>query len=170
VPTPDGAEVAVSVRDATLSADALGSRTWGSAPLLARRLLSPFEAALKHSSQLRILELGAGTGLVGLALALYSQRLGIAAQVALTDYHPDVLSNLHFNASLNALTEPSTLVRRLDWQDDYAGASHAHETQTEEQRVAQTARDTWPSLEIGSWDALVAAGEIAAERATIRLH
>lgn len=173
-------DVKVSIRDGTLTADALGSRTWGSAPLLSQRLIKPLCEALDDSAALaplRILELGAGTGLVGLALAeaaryLHSQVAGLRhVEIALTDYHPAVLANLQHNAALNAWPaeeDGAVRVKRLDWEavhQEMQGAVDESHVQTSEQQVAREALGQWPELsEEGykRWDTLVAAGEQSA--------
>lgn len=70
---------------------------------------------------LRILELGSGTGLVGIATAAI-----LGAHVTLTDL-PHVLPNLRFNADSNAAALAprggSLDVRQLRWGDDHAGDS-----------------------------------------------
>ena len=118
-------ELAVKVRDDALVQDSLGSRTWGAAPLLASHLLDVHlpsyivekgrELQQHHRKEMtgRILELGSGTGLVGLAAFLYlrhrlsstsgpaSSPLPILHHVHLTDSNPDVMRNLQHNMTLN---------------------------------------------------------------------
>ncbi|ORE17703.1 hypothetical protein BCV71DRAFT_180941 [Rhizopus microsporus] len=72
----------------------IGFKTWGAAPLLAKRLVQ--ENLIPHLSDSRVLELGTGTGMVGLVCDL----LG-AQQVHVTDYHPRVLENVAYNIQLN---------------------------------------------------------------------
>lgn len=123
----DRRDVAVRLEEQVLVEDALGARTWGAAPLLASLLL---QKHLKHviqhpvhSSGVRVLELGAGTGLVGLAVVQYFRHFHAKqAQVYLTDYHPDVLRNLHRNVELNeCASSPAQHVQitvsALDWKD-----------------------------------------------------
>ncbi|GAA5899681.1 uncharacterized protein JCM6883_005953 [Sporobolomyces salmoneus] len=79
----------VRIHNHTLVSSTTGHRTWGSAPILARRLaLSPerYFPLSSSSSPLRVLELGAGTGLVGLAALSTLSRLGLSnAVVTLSD-------------------------------------------------------------------------------------
>jgi hypothetical protein len=62
----------------------------------------------------KILELGSGTGLVGLAATLFSNPNG--PKVILSDYHPNVLNSLRHNSSLNHLDSRCD-VQLLDWRD-----------------------------------------------------
>jgi SAM-dependent methyltransferase len=129
-------DLIVRLQEQVLVDDALGSRTWGAAPLLANRLLrkhlssetercrgSCGESGEEMKGTLRVLELGAGTGLVGLAMARSIRRSGISAQVYLTDYHADVLANLRDNVALNGWNDADVnrlvdvQVCPLDWRN-----------------------------------------------------
>ncbi|KAK0631793.1 putative methyltransferase-domain-containing protein [Immersiella caudata] len=93
----------LSIREPPMNGDSLGLKTWGSSYILAQ-LLQTFttpSSPLSHlltTSPPPILELGSGTGLLGLA-ASYIWR----ASVTLTDL-PSILPNLSHNAQLNAPT------------------------------------------------------------------
>jgi predicted nicotinamide N-methyase len=90
---------------------ALGLQVWQAAPLLVQRL-----AALPHLlAGKRVLELGSGCGLVGLAAA----RLG-ASSVVLSDTPSatGVLELLRENAQLNEGEGCPVTVLALDWGDD----------------------------------------------------
>lgn len=124
----DPQDVQVTIRDMTLVDDALGGRTWGAAPLLAAELMQ------RPRVPGNVLELGAGTGLVGLALAaraaleIRSTDLDGYPSVVLTDHHPTVLSNLKHNVSRWRKEHPdahdSALVTRaLDWYEVYAAST-----------------------------------------------
>jgi len=97
----------------------VGAQTWGSAYLLAEMLTeSPEMFGLFDACEgLRALELGAGTGLVGLTLGkLLDARLTQGTIVA-TDFYPSVLANLRKNVSLNfpVVVNAAVRVHTLDW-------------------------------------------------------
>lgn len=98
-----GGAFALTIREPALTGDSLGLKTWGSSYVLAR-LLHEFSAGpLAHLLPPRaypteILELGSGTGLLGLAAAAIWR-----ASVVLTDL-PGILPNLSHNAELNRAT------------------------------------------------------------------
>ena len=105
--------VQVTLQDDTLVDDALGSRTWGAAPLLAWELVHTGVFAKQ-----RVLELGAGTGLVGLAIASGAAQMADAeTTVVLTDHHPTVLANLRKNLDrfTQRVTSEQVRVACLDW-------------------------------------------------------
>ena len=99
----------------------VGAQTWGSACLLAEMLVEdPSAFGLRVSPSvphLRVLELGAGTGLVSVALG---KLLGTRASVVATDFHPSVLANLQRNvaanfASADMPSSSSVSAHFLDW-------------------------------------------------------
>lgn len=98
--------------------DSLGCRTWGSAPLLASILST---GASLEGPSLRTLEIGAGTGLSGLALAQALKNAQTPATVNLTDFHEHVLNNLRTNTVMNGWGNKqhdqivSVQVNALDW-------------------------------------------------------
>ena len=93
-----------------------GFRTWGAATLLARLLSRSPSTFFPHSlSPLRVLELGSGTGLVGLTASALLQRSHQRSHLLLTDFDPDALSNLAHNVQLNLPTLAPTTVAPLDW-------------------------------------------------------
>ncbi|OZJ06226.1 hypothetical protein BZG36_00819 [Bifiguratus adelaidae] len=107
-----GNAIEVSIHEPGYVGDDLGFKTWGAAPFLGRKLVQ--DSVIADISSCRILELGTGTGLVGLVCA----KLG-ANTVILTDYHPNVLVNVAKNVSLNLVREPVTRIGvvKLDWRD-----------------------------------------------------
>lgn len=115
----------VKIHDQAVTQDSLGSRTWGAAPLLASRLLQEhLPHMVQAHKQLRVLELGAGTGLVGLATSRYlndrrDSTETFAADVTLTDFNDDVLINLQGNVFLNVKENDKVAIHvcSLDWSD-----------------------------------------------------
>lgn len=103
--SPSSTTLPIHISEPGLVADQLPLETWASSTILASRLHRipiSFPAACK----LPIVELGAGTGLVGIAAArVYGQR------VVLTDL-PPILPALEANASLN---EADAVAGVLDW-------------------------------------------------------
>ncbi|GAA6017484.1 hypothetical protein JCM11491_006839 [Sporobolomyces phaffii] len=79
----------IEIRNHTLVSSTTGHRTWGSAPILARRMavepdrFFPTHLRLGH---LKVLELGSGTGLVGISAISVLDNLGFQnATVVLSD-------------------------------------------------------------------------------------
>ncbi|KAL1304278.1 hypothetical protein AAFC00_000688 [Neodothiora populina] len=90
--------VEISIHEPALTEDNLGLKTWASSYVLARKWhsLKNHLPLLPQSSRPTVLELGAGTGLVGMAAATVLQ-----AEVLLTDL-PDIVPNLARNIAANA--------------------------------------------------------------------
>ncbi|KAK5741875.1 Protein-lysine N-methyltransferase rrg1 [Elasticomyces elasticus] len=86
----------ITIHEPAMTADSMGLKTWASSYLLAKRLSILREKLPRMGEEARILELGAGTGLVGLAAAVILQRT-----VILTDL-PEILPNLQRNVRNNA--------------------------------------------------------------------
>lgn len=70
------------------------------------------DALLQRGVEGRVLEVGAGLGAVGLALAV---QLGDRVSCTLSDYDPLAVQAMHVNADLNHLE--ATRVWTLDWRD-----------------------------------------------------
>ena len=122
VPMTQNKDFPVTLHEPSITADNLGMKTWVSSYLLAKRLHSflipPSDlvpSASKNNIPLRVLELGAGTGLVGLSFAAL---WGSAASVHLTDLDP-IVPNLAHNVTLNeellSKTGASVTSGVLDW-------------------------------------------------------
>jgi len=108
----------IKVHEPTFIENDLGFKTWGSAPLLARKLIQ--DNLIPDIGDARILELGTGTGMVGLMCA----KLG-AREVYMTDYHPSVLKNVTRNVELNGCQNVE--VHKLDFFE-IAGLTQRHAT------------------------------------------
>lgn len=93
----------IYLKEPSLTSDNLGLKTWGSLFILGRRLAAK-PAYLKGS----VLELGSGTGLVGIVSCI----LGFPTM--LTDL-PEIMPNLEDNIELNSIVQASADC--LDWSD-----------------------------------------------------
>lgn len=94
------------LKEPSLTNDNLGLKTWGSSLVLAKRLLKGADNK-KNYLAAPVLELGSGTGLVGMVSLLLNYK------TFLTDL-PEILPNLRENLDLN---EISAEVHELDWRD-----------------------------------------------------
>jgi predicted nicotinamide N-methyase len=95
----------------------VGAQTWGGACVLADMLSAqPGTFGLDSAKPVRLLEFGAGTGLVSLALAK-TLEAGTGTIIA-TDFYPAVLENLKRNIADNGPcpSNVQVLVRPLDWK------------------------------------------------------
>ena len=134
IPLPDstgteGRELDINIYEPSLTGDNLGHKTWIASFLLAKRLplllprhlpsiniadfLHHYDSRGIKDERLKILELGAGTGLVGLAAS------GLfAADIHLTDLPvilPNLQHNIEQNASLVESTGSTITAGVLDW-------------------------------------------------------
>lgn len=115
-----GDSVEVELNDAPLLSQdhtSVGLQSWGSSIVFAERMCAnPLAFNLAPASPIRILELGAGTGMLSIAAAKLCLRSGLGAAVVATDYHPQVLDNLRSNVDTNFLSTSPIAVTPLDWQ------------------------------------------------------
>ncbi|KAJ2982988.1 hypothetical protein NUW58_g6330 [Xylaria curta] len=92
------------VREPPITGDSLGHKTWGSSFLLAQLLDNFTSGSLAHllgpdcRDSLSVLELGSGTGLLGIAAAAMWQ-----VDVVLSDL-PEIMPNLDYNIEQNLAT------------------------------------------------------------------
>lgn len=130
--------IIIYLKDASIDSQdhtSVGLETWGSSCILARRMVqSPSSYGLSKCMDgdraPRVLELGAGTGLMSMVLA----KLLPAAEVVATDYHPAVLENLRANVDRNfphddddgSCAPPN--VQPLDWRHLYSLANSDNST------------------------------------------
>ena len=116
IPTPS-APLDIVIHEPALTADNLGLKTWAASYLLAKRLHTLRLPQLTGSVTLDILELGAGTGLVGIAAAAV-----FGASVLLTDL-PEIAPNLSRNVETNREAieshNGSTRTAILDWSNPH---------------------------------------------------
>lgn len=109
--------VEVELNDAPVTGEdhtCVGLQSWASSIVLATRLCADpaaFGLAVGHP---RILELGAGTGL----LSIVAKKLLPAADIFATDYHPDVLANCVRNMDTNfpSPSSATVAVEAFDWE------------------------------------------------------
>lgn len=103
------------LHEPAMQEDNLGLKTWASSYLLAKRLVLLRSTLPVLPPNAHILELGAGTGLVGLAAAAVFGR-----HVVLTDLPgivPNLTRNLEANAAAPAATETGAEAAVLDWSN-----------------------------------------------------
>ncbi|CCK69294.1 S-adenosylmethionine-dependent methyltransferase KNAG_0C01800 [Huiozyma naganishii CBS 8797] len=117
-------QTTVTLYEPSLTNDNLGWKTWGSSLILSRILIDklPFPEPPKVGHPpFRVLELGSGTGLVGISWACKWRELyGIEdsnLQIYLTDL-PEIVDNLKKNVQLNKL-EHAVVADVLDWTNPY---------------------------------------------------
>ncbi|KAF9469507.1 hypothetical protein BDZ94DRAFT_1242558 [Collybia nuda] len=116
-----GPPIEIELNDTMLEGDhtSVGLQSWGSAIVFAEKMCATpnqFSLSSDGAKSLRVLELGAGTGLLSIVAAKILQDT--TPLVVATDYHPDVLANLSANVSTNFPTcDPLPVaVRELDWE------------------------------------------------------
>ncbi|TCD67909.1 hypothetical protein EIP91_011843 [Steccherinum ochraceum] len=121
----DGKEtLEVELNDAPLLSDdytSVGLQSWASSIHLGERMSSDPDAwgFIVPGKEIRLLELGAGTGLVSIVAAKLMQATGQAHKTIATDFHPSVLDNLQANVNANFPASPSPSpidVLKLDWE------------------------------------------------------
>ncbi|KAL1612769.1 hypothetical protein SLS60_000998 [Paraconiothyrium brasiliense] len=116
IPSRDGS-FELKIHEPALTGDDLGLKTWAASYLLAKRLHLFDLIRPEQGAKAKVLELGSGTGLVGLAMA------GLGADVVLTDL-PSIYTNLARNAKTNApiVEENRGTIRTgvLDWTSPHS--------------------------------------------------
>lgn len=105
----------------------VGLQSWGASMVVSDLMCSDPERFGLSAAALgvapRIVELGAGTGLVGITMAKLLRRLGVpGAEIVATDYHAAVLANLRDNVAANFPADeeehkhpPAVQTCALDW-------------------------------------------------------
>ena len=129
-PSGEAGAITIELNDAPLLKDdhtSVGLQSWGSCIRFAERIaLDPGAYGLALPSQyaragapLRVLELGAGTGMLSIAAAkLLASPTPGAFEIVATDYHPSVLDNLCANVATNFPSPSAAVVdvRPLNWE------------------------------------------------------
>ncbi|CAL9736275.1 protein-lysine N-methyltransferase Efm2p [Monosporozyma servazzii] len=121
----------IKLFEPSMTADNLGWKTWGASMVLSQTLVEDdkhFDFSslvdLKKQGKLRVLELGSGTGLVGIAWAMKWKELQenntnsdskLDVEIYLTDL-PDIVDNLKKNVTNNNL-DGWAFADVLDWTD-----------------------------------------------------
>jgi hypothetical protein len=125
--TSTGVPVQVTLNDAPLSSTdhtAVGLQSWGASIILSGMMCAdPERFGMGQDSaadRREIIELGAGTGLVSLAVAKLLPAIGVASgRITATDYHPAVLENCTVNIETNfpssSYDTPPVETAILDW-------------------------------------------------------
>jgi protein-lysine N-methyltransferase EEF2KMT len=112
--------VEVMLNDAPLLSQdhtSVGLQSWGSSIVLAERMCAdPLMFGLLPARLLRVLELGAGTGMLSIAAAKLWPKGRAQMEIVATDYHHQVLDNLRTNVDSNLPSSSSVIVMPLDWQ------------------------------------------------------
>lgn len=118
----------MNIQDASINSSSVegsvsvGVQTWGSASILSQLIASSPESYLPTTPRrpFRVLELGAGTGLVSLATANVIEAHGVLgdAELVVSDHDTAVIENLNSNVTRNGPFIPSiTLItQKLDWR------------------------------------------------------
>ncbi|KAI8318757.1 hypothetical protein GQ54DRAFT_299919 [Martensiomyces pterosporus] len=101
----------IAIREPSFVQADVGCQTWGSAVLLSRRIA---RESIGISGHAKCLELGSGTGLLGLTVGKMVQKTG--GSVVMTDYLPSLLKVIRESAEDNGLLSDGTVAaRHLDW-------------------------------------------------------
>ncbi|CCF57416.1 hypothetical protein KAFR_0C04250 [Kazachstania africana CBS 2517] len=119
----------VKLFEPSLTNDNLGWKTWGSSLILSNILCDRIdENFLKSFNGKRILELGSGTGLVGISVASKLEEIGVLDEyeIYLTDL-PEIVTNLEKNISINQLAN-RVVSDVLDWTNPESFVSNYGDT------------------------------------------
>ncbi|KAG6890408.1 hypothetical protein C0995_008762 [Termitomyces sp. Mi166 len=135
----EGEAIEVQLHDAPMLEDdhtSVGLQSWGSCIRFGKRICAnpsyfslPPPIYCVSDRPLRVLELGAGTGLLSILAAKLLHNAPHPPTIIATDFHPDVLANLAINVSANLSSPlspssspsplypyPQVQVHTLDWE------------------------------------------------------
>lgn len=125
-PSGTGETIDIELNDLLAPEDhsSVGLQSWASAIHFARMMSEiPSAFDIEPDRSQRILELGAGTGMLSIAAAKIIHALGnetsrAPTEIIATDYHTDVLANLQRNVDTNFASgsRPAVDIYPLDWQ------------------------------------------------------
>uniref|UniRef100_A0A0N5A2G4 Methyltransferase-domain-containing protein n=1 Tax=Parastrongyloides trichosuri TaxID=131310 RepID=A0A0N5A2G4_PARTI len=108
----------VRENDKQLTSGTTGLSSWQAASILASYILYDVEFNLKHNFRdKKILEIGSGCGLTGIAIKIFNNP----SFINLTDGNEIVLKQLEYNVQVNDLSFESDniAVSYLNWEEEY---------------------------------------------------
>ena len=107
------ADLIIQLHEPSLTGDNLGFKTWASSLLMSKQLV--MLQKYLQVDELKVLELGAGTGLVGISAACLWK--GSITLTDLPEILPNLAKNLQLNAELIMTSGGQVQARALDWSD-----------------------------------------------------
>ncbi|KAI5477972.1 S-adenosylmethionine-dependent methyltransferase [Pseudohyphozyma bogoriensis] len=134
-------ELSIKLHDALPPAEdptSVGLQSWGASIILARLMASdPSSFGIGCGGggvggrRRRVLELGAGTGLLSIAWGKLGEREHAEGdEIVATDFHADVLDNLRKNVAANFPSPSPVSVAKLDWSALHSSLLFANSTHT----------------------------------------
>lgn len=134
------APIDITIHEPALTADNLGLKTWAASYLLAKRLHIIQLPQPSTSLAVEMLELGAGTGLVGIAAAAIFHATVILTDLA--EIAPNLWRNIEANRKIVKQNNGTTSCAILDWSDPLSCRMHREGTEpsTESLSVQQSSR------------------------------
>ncbi|WFD42294.1 hypothetical protein MPSI1_000936 [Malassezia psittaci] len=122
-----------SIQGAKEAAAAVGVQTYASSIIMCDLLVrdplvfhADFPGTIQSANvrPFNVIELGAGTGIVGMTAYKLLTQDSCESEVYITDYHADVMANLRYNLDTYLLKQDSSITRLvcepLDWRALYA--------------------------------------------------
>jgi predicted nicotinamide N-methyase len=168
-------EWTVWIREPSFAQNDIGWTTWGSAVLFSQLLINnelpiPTHLPNNHSSKdmesvVKVLELGCGTGLVGIMVEKWFRTHRLSLKLTMTDYLDSLIDNCRFNVNMNAsggrqdvfegLQLPIYSERFLTEENTQIAKNDVVDVKLLDWRECQ--KDGKPSLPENSFDYIVAA-------------